>query len=456
MKLTRIKQYELPFSVLGLASTPDGAQAYAACMDGSVHAVETATGKMAVLEQTHSSYASGCVLLPDGKTLISGGYDGMLLWHDVSTRKCTREVKAHTFWSWQLALSPDGQRVASVTGQYLAGGWKYEPAAETEPSVRVYDTASGALVASYGHTPPVLSCVFSPDGRHLAAANMLGEVRVWDVQAQDGKPVSQWTTPDFTSWGTTKSHHYSGGIYSLAFSPDGNALVGCGMGPMVDPMAGNGKMTWQRWDWRTGKRMDQIKDGQHGSGLMETLVFHPAGHGRTPGPGHLERRRLQRGGWQPRDLHGHQVPPNSRALHRRWQEPRHGGDHQPRQGQARPVGGDGTRAGVQRGVAPATSSVSMGVDAGAPPPPGKHSQSQHSQRGGLPASTPPPEDSTLAEYRDCVRGASDLPVGLIVTATLSLCGRLLTPDAMLDFGGSKPLTTFSIDQAHGFSWMTEP
>jgi hypothetical protein len=49
------------------------------------------------------------------------------------------------------------------------------------------------------------------------------------------------------------------------------------MGPMGDPMAGNGKMTWQRWDWRAGKKMDQIKDGQHGSGLMETLAFHPDG-----------------------------------------------------------------------------------------------------------------------------------------------------------------------------------
>ena len=143
--------------------------------------------------------------------------------------------------------------------------------------MRVYDTASGALVASYSHTPPVLSCAFSPDGKHLAAANMLGEVRVWDMQTKDVKPVSQWTSPDFTSWGSTKSHHYSGGIYSLVFSPDGNAVLGCGMGPMVDPMAGNGKMTWQRWDWRSGKRIDQIKDGQHGSGLMETLAFHPDG-----------------------------------------------------------------------------------------------------------------------------------------------------------------------------------
>ena len=104
MKLTRTKQYELPFGVLGLATTEDGAHAYAACMDGSVHAVDTVGGKTEAFEKQHTSYASGCVLLPDGKTLISAGYDGTLLWHDVATRKCTREVKAHQFWSWQLAM----------------------------------------------------------------------------------------------------------------------------------------------------------------------------------------------------------------------------------------------------------------------------------------------------------------------------------------------------------------
>jgi WD40 repeat protein len=63
----------------------------------------------------------------------------------------------------------------------------------------------------------------------------------------------------------------------LAFAPDGGVLLGCGMGPMTDPMAGNGKMTWQRWDWRKGERLDQIRDGQHGSGLMETVAWHPGG-----------------------------------------------------------------------------------------------------------------------------------------------------------------------------------
>ena len=278
MKLTLIHDHSLPTGTLGLAITADAAMAYATCVDGALYAVETASGKVEAFEGMHSSFASGGVLLPDGRTIITGGYDGALLWHDVVTRRCWRRLQAHQFWSWQLALSPDGGRVATTTGQYLPGNWKYEPAVEREPSVKVFDTLSGDLIAAFGHTPPVQSCAFSPEGRYLAAANLMGEVRVWDLQnSTTGEPLVKWTSPDFTSWGTIKTHHYCGGIYSLAFSPDGASLLGCGMGPMTDPMAGNGKMTWQRWNWQTGERVDQIKEDQRGSGLMESVVWHPSG-----------------------------------------------------------------------------------------------------------------------------------------------------------------------------------
>jgi hypothetical protein len=48
---------------------------------------------------------------------------------------------------------------------------------------------------------------------------------------------------------------------------------------MTDPMAGNGKMTWQRWDWRAAppKKLSQIRDGDGGAGLMETLSLAPGG-----------------------------------------------------------------------------------------------------------------------------------------------------------------------------------
>ena len=277
MKLEKSRDLTLPTGVLGLAAKPDGSRLYAACMDGQIFEVDPISGTPTAFLDKHGSYASGCVLLPDERTLISAGYDGVLLWHDIETRRAFRRVKAHDFWSWQLALSCDGTRVASVSGQYLAGGEKYEPAPASEPMVKVYDAVSGDLLHGFEHLPPVLSATFSADNQHLATANMMGEVRVWDLGS--GKLTTQFTTPDFTSWGIIKSPHYLGGIYSLAFAPDGLSILCCGMGPMTDPMAGNGKMTWQRWAWgdSPAKMLGAIHDGEHGAGLMETLTYLPDG-----------------------------------------------------------------------------------------------------------------------------------------------------------------------------------
>ena len=277
MKLEKPRDISLPTGVLGLAAFPDGSRLFAACMDGQIFEIHPAGGAATAFAEKHASYASGCVLLPDGKTLISAGYDGCLLWHDVETRRSFRRVKAHDFWSWQLALSPDGGRVATVTGQFLVGSEKYEPAPAAQPTVKIYDTQTGDLLQAFDHMPPVLSVAFSPDGQHVAAANMMGEVSLWDVVSS--VQAAQFKTPDFTSWGIIKSPHYLGGIYGLSFAGDGASLLCCGMGPMTDPMAGNGKQTWQRWAWRDSppKMLEQIRDGEHGTGLMETLAYSPDG-----------------------------------------------------------------------------------------------------------------------------------------------------------------------------------
>ena len=97
MKLTVAHDHQLPAGVLGLALSPDGTQTFAACADGTLQAVDPVTGKAEPFAEKHHSFASGCVLLPDGKTVISGGYDGWLLWHDVATRRCWR--RSPTAWS---------------------------------------------------------------------------------------------------------------------------------------------------------------------------------------------------------------------------------------------------------------------------------------------------------------------------------------------------------------------
>ncbi|HEV8543675.1 MAG TPA: hypothetical protein VGR78_14875 [Verrucomicrobiae bacterium] len=275
LKLELAKEIKLPTAVLGIDVHPNGERAFAACFDGGVYDVNLESGENQLIGK-HESYASGLRFLPKSGLLVSGGYDGMLRWHHPSEKKAIRKVKAHRFWSWQMDRSDDERFVASVTGQYLAGGYKYEPGPEQEPSVKVFDSESGELRFSFSHQPPVLSLAFSPNSRYLAAANMMGEIRVWDLES--GRQTAAWTTPDFTSWGIIKSHHYIGGIYGLTFAPNNSELLACGMSPMNDPMAGNGKQTWQRFAWQENppRKTAQIKDGDHGNGLMETILFHPS------------------------------------------------------------------------------------------------------------------------------------------------------------------------------------
>jgi WD40 repeat protein len=275
-KIDKLKEFNLPAAVLSLDVSADGQRLYAASLDRAVYEVDAASGKAERLME-HDSYASGVRLLPKQQTLISAGYDGALQWFDLAGRRLVRRQVVHQFWSWKLAVSEDERLVASVTGQYLSGGYKYEPAAEREPSAKIFDAQTGKLRHQFTHTPPVLSCAFSPDSRFFAAGNMMGEVRIWDLTT--GQLAAAWSTPDFTSWGIIKSHHYCGGIFAMTFSPDGAELFLAGMGPMKDPMAGNGKQTWQRYAWREvpPRKSGEVTDAERGNGLMEAITFHPSG-----------------------------------------------------------------------------------------------------------------------------------------------------------------------------------
>ncbi len=273
-ELKRIHAWKLPMGVLATSLAPDGQSLLAGCMDG-VYRVQFDPHQQEKL-YAHDSYVSSTAWLPDD-TLLSAGYDGAVCWFDMQRKECSRRLQLHQFWSWDMAVSPDRKWLASVTGQYLAGGYKYEPQPEREPSLRIVSVDDGRIVHSLPHVPSVQAVVFSPDSRFVAAGNLMGEVRVFDVS--DGKLVSQWTTDAFTSWGIIKSHCYLGGIFALQFTPDGNALLLAGMGPMRDPMAGNGRQLWQKWAWQQSEPelLDETHKGESGEGLMETLAVHPSG-----------------------------------------------------------------------------------------------------------------------------------------------------------------------------------
>jgi len=271
MSVERLAQHALPTAVLAIAHRAGSPWLYAGCFDG-VYQLHLESGEHRRLYE-HRSYVSGLALLRQPDVLVSAGYDGQLCWYDLEQQAIFRRVLAHQFWSWDLAVSPDQRFIASVTGQYLAGAENYAPRPESEPSVKVYDARSGDLLHALPHVPSVQAVCFSPDSRFVAAGNLMGEVRIWDLT--DGSLAAQFTTDQLTSWGIIKSHCYLGGVFAMRFTPDGEHLLLAGMGPMTDPMAGNGKQLWLRFAWREqpARKVDQTHDGEAGEGLMEALAF---------------------------------------------------------------------------------------------------------------------------------------------------------------------------------------
>lgn len=268
-KPKRIQEFKLPTGVLSAALSEDQDCVACACIDG-VYLLKLDSGELKKLYQ-HGSYVSSIEWL-SSEVIVSAGYDGDLCWFDVTKQEEIRRVHAHQFWSWDMALSSDRKRIATVTGQYIAGGYKYEPQSEREPSLCILDAISGKKLHELPHVPSVQAVAISPDNRLVSAANLMGEVRVYELGS--GELVKQWTTSDFTSWGIIKSHSYLGGVFSMRFTPESDAVLLAGMGPMRDPMAGNGKQLWQKWSLspESPELLDQTHEGQAGEGLMEALA----------------------------------------------------------------------------------------------------------------------------------------------------------------------------------------
>lgn len=288
IELERIDRTSFPMGIMDLAVASDGSKAFAACMDGlyehrfSVPNEGTEITKPFRIGM-HSSYVSGIRFIESSSSLISCSYDGTVQCRNLDSHSNHSEQliepnwsnRIHQFWSWRMAISPNQHWIASVTGQYLAGSEDYSPLASPEPTIRLIDSKTGAIVRSMDMLPSVQCVAFDPTSKFLVAANLMGDLAVWEVET--GKQLAKWNTPVFTSWGIIKSHCYIGGIYAVAFSPDSDSVYAAGMGEMRDPMAANGKQRWQRFNWRK-EPVEKIQESvpeECGEGLMETLAWCP-------------------------------------------------------------------------------------------------------------------------------------------------------------------------------------
>src|SRR5262245_10967574 len=70
----------------------------------------------------HGRYVTSLQLVGT-RTVVSGGYDGRLVWWDRERGEVIRTINAHSRWVRQLAVSPDGTKIASVADDMICRIW---------------------------------------------------------------------------------------------------------------------------------------------------------------------------------------------------------------------------------------------------------------------------------------------------------------------------------------------
>ena len=138
----------------------------------------------------------GLAYSTDGRWIVTGiEVKPELLILDVETLETVGELVGHRSWIQDIAIGP-GDLIASASGDGTA---------------RIWDLAAREeLLTLRGHTGPVQSVAFSPDGRLLATAGDDGTARLWDVETGDELLVL---------YGHELLAH------TVTFSPDGRLLA---------------------------------------------------------------------------------------------------------------------------------------------------------------------------------------------------------------------------------------
>ena len=173
---------------------------------------------------------------PDGKRVLTAGWDKTIREWDRATGAGLRTLDGHGVHVWVAAYLPDGKRIVSGSGED-GRVWSLETGKElrrfpgtitavsadgarvatcsSDGPVRVWETDTGKLLFRLdGHVGVAVPRTFSADGKRLLTAGAGDKtVRVWDLA---------------TGHEAYRLEGHTAGVWAATFSPDGKSILSGG------------------------------------------------------------------------------------------------------------------------------------------------------------------------------------------------------------------------------------
>lgn len=282
MKTHLLKEYKHDNPLLGCRFDPSGQFVFAGSQDNGVVRWHLDSGKKTLLSG-HKSWVralafSGRCREPSGtkgparlagptEWLFSADYAGRIgAWPvDAEEPKPVYTLDGHRGWVRALAVSPDGQTLASCGNDRL---------------VKLWSVADGKLVREIaGHNCHVYNVAFHPDGKHLVSADLKGVVKVWDLtkSREREQPAERELDAKILYKYDTGFLADIGGVRSMAFSVDGSLLACAGITNVSNAFAGVGNPLVVLFDYKSGKQKQLLKPKTPFQGTAWGVVVHPSG-----------------------------------------------------------------------------------------------------------------------------------------------------------------------------------
>jgi mono/diheme cytochrome c family protein len=229
-----------------LRFSADGTRLFAAAGEAGISGVayqwQVADGALVRKYEGHRDALYALALSPDGQMLATGSYDQKIKIWSVADGAEVKTLTGHNGAVYGLSFRPDGKVLAS---------------ASADRTVKLWDVATGKRLDTLSQPLKEQTAVaFAPDGRTVAAGGADNRIRVWQVSEKAEEGSNPLLTTRFA---------HDGAVLNLVYSADGQRLVSTAADRTVK--------VWNAADVRELRTLDPQPDWSPGLALLDGGVL---------------------------------------------------------------------------------------------------------------------------------------------------------------------------------------